>query len=115
MAARKNENASANTKPADNNNVAVATETVEKKFPTTEQLIKDGFTTKSARIRELHRLGMATGDIARQETGGLYQHAYNVIKKPLKRKTEEASTETETESTTESTETSSKESEKVEA
>lgn len=109
MAARKN--ASANTKPADNNNVAVATETVEKKFPTTEQLIKDGFTTKSARIRELHRLGMATGDIARQETGGLYQHAYNVIKKPLKRKTEE----TETESATESTETSSKESEKVEA
>ncbi len=55
-------------------------------YPTTEQLIKDGMTTKSARIRHLHSLGMAIGDIARQETGGLYQHAYNVIKKPLKRK-----------------------------
>jgi hypothetical protein len=68
--ARKN-----NTKPA---------EAAAPSFPSSEALIADGFTTKSARIRELHRLGMATGDIARQETNGLYQHAYNVIKKPLK-------------------------------
>lgn len=61
------------------------TEAPKKEYPTTEQMIKDGLTTKSARIRKLHELGMPTGDIARQETGGLYQHAYNVIKKPLKR------------------------------
>lgn len=54
-------------------------------YPSTETLIAEGLTTKSARIRKLHELGMSIGDIARQETGGLYQHAYNVIKKPLKR------------------------------
>ena len=73
-----------------------------KKYPTTEQMIKDGMATKSARIRHLHSLGMATGDIARQECDGLYQHAYNVIKKPLKKV--EAK-----ESATASTDTSSKE------
>jgi hypothetical protein len=65
--------------------VAVA-ETQAKVYPTTEALIKDGFTTKSARIRKLHEMGMSTGAIAKQETNGLYQHAYNVIKKPLKGK-----------------------------
>jgi hypothetical protein len=54
-------------------------------YPTTEQMIADGLTTKSARIRKLHSLGMSTGDIARQECNGLYQHAFNVIKKPLKK------------------------------
>jgi arsenate reductase-like glutaredoxin family protein len=63
---------------------AAATE-VKKVYPTTEQLIASGFTTKSARIRQLHSLGMPIGDISRQETNGLYQHAYNVIKRPLKR------------------------------
>jgi hypothetical protein len=72
---RKNSNAAVAQTPAANTAVS---------YPTSEQLVASGFTTKSARIRELHRLGMPTGDIARQETNGLYQHAYNVIKKPLK-------------------------------
>ena len=73
---------------------AAATTEAKKSYPTTEQMIKDGMTTKSARIRHLHSLGMPVGDIARQETGGLYQHAYNVIKKPLKgRKPVEATVE----------------------
>lgn len=63
----------------------VAAEETKIVYPSTEQMIADGLTTKSARIRHLHSLGMSTGDIARQETGGLYQHAYNVIHKPLKR------------------------------
>jgi hypothetical protein len=69
----------------DTNNQAVVQPAPEVTYPTTEELIASGFTTKSARIRELHRLGMKTGAIAKQETGGLYQHAYNVINKPLKR------------------------------
>jgi hypothetical protein len=71
-------------KMARKNSNAKPVEAAAPSFPTSEQLVADGFTTKSARIRELHRLGMPTGDIARQETNGLYQHAYNVIKKPLK-------------------------------
>jgi len=54
-------------------------------FPTTDSLVASGFNTKSARIRELARLGMSKGDIARQETNGLYQHVYNVLKRPLKK------------------------------
>lgn len=53
-------------------------------FPSSEQMIKDGLTTKSSRIRHLHAMGMSVGAIAKQETNGLYQHAYNVIKKELK-------------------------------
>jgi hypothetical protein len=69
-------------------------------YPTTEQMVKDGLTTKSARIRKLHSLGMTTGDIARQECNGLYQHAFNVIKKPLKKVAAPAeSTETKAEET----------------
>jgi hypothetical protein len=83
--------------PRGKNNAAAKVETPvvaeAPKFPTSAQLIEQGFTTKSARIRELNRLGMATGDIARQETNGLYQHAYNVIKKPLKRVAEPAAAE----------------------
>lgn len=59
--------------------------TAETAFPSNETLDKQGFGTKSAKIRELARLGMAKGDIARQVTGGLYQHVYNVLKRPLKR------------------------------
>lgn len=55
------------------------------KFPSTDEMIAKGLTTKSARIRHLYAAGMSIGAIAKQETGGLYQHAYNVIKKPLKR------------------------------
>jgi hypothetical protein len=66
-------------------NAAVAAPQAEVKFPSTAELVAAGFTTKSARIRELHRLGMKTGAIAKQETNGLYQHAYNVIKRPVKR------------------------------
>lgn len=54
-------------------------------FPTTEELIAQGLTTKSSRIRKLHSLGMKVGAIAKQETNGLYQHAYNVIHKELKK------------------------------
>ena len=53
-------------------------------YSTNEQLVAGGFTTKSAQIRELHRQGMKTGDIARQ-LGVIYQHARNVINKPLKK------------------------------
>jgi hypothetical protein len=72
---------------------AVVAETPKVTYPTSAELIASGFTTKSARIRELHRLGMTTGDIARQETNGLYQHAYNVIHKPLKRPATPAASE----------------------
>jgi hypothetical protein len=81
---------------------AVVETAVETKvvYPTTEQMVKDGLTTKSARIRKLHSLGMTTGDIARQECNGLYQHAFNVIKKPLKKVAAPAeSTETKAEET----------------
>jgi len=65
--------------------VAVAQVAVAATYPTTEELVAQGLTTKSDRIRKLHELGMSTGAIAKQETNGLYQHAYNVIKKELKR------------------------------
>lgn len=81
---RKNARAAKQAAPAENK---------EQSFPTTEQLIEQGFTTKSARIRELDRLGMKTGDIARQETNGLYQHAYNVLHRPLKRPAEKVEAE----------------------
>lgn len=64
--------------------VAVAVETPAVIYPTTEAMIAMGLTTKSSRIRHLHALGMKTGPIAKQECGGLYQHAFNVINKPLK-------------------------------
>lgn len=66
------------------------TAATEQTFPTTAELEAAGFKTKSARIRELGRLGMKTGDIARQETGGLYQHAYNVLHRKPKRPVAEA-------------------------
>lgn len=42
-------------------------------------------TTKSARIRKLHAMGLSTGDIARA-MGISYQHARNVLKMPLANK-----------------------------
>ncbi len=81
MTARKNSTAK---KIVETTTEVVAAATATISYPTTAEMVKAGLATKSARIRHLHALGMPVGDIARQETGGLYQHAYNVIKKPLK-------------------------------
>lgn len=41
--------------------------------------------TVSGQIRALHKMGWETGDIGRA-LGISYQNAYNVVKRPLKRK-----------------------------
>lgn len=58
-------------------------------YPTQAELIENGFTTTSARIRELARLGAKNGEIAKiltNEKGNIrYQHVRNVLAAPLKK------------------------------
>jgi hypothetical protein len=60
--------------------------------PSVEELEAGGYTTTSAKIRRLRELGgenYGPGPISRH-LGIIYQHAYNVLSKPLKRKEQAA-------------------------
>lgn len=75
-----------------------APKTLEERFPSDEQLRKDGYVSLSARIRKYKVLGAETAEIAklaRRENGEhpRYQHVRNVLNQPLKRPTVEATNE----------------------
>jgi len=66
------------------------------KYPTDEQMRKDGMEVLSARIRHLKGLGASTSDIVkivRRSNGESprYQHVRNVLNTPLKKVTPAAS------------------------
>jgi hypothetical protein len=52
-------------------------------MPAVAALIKSGYTSTSAQMRELSRLGFTKGAIAKH-LGKRYQHVYNVLSKPVK-------------------------------